>query len=211
LFGTCRGLWGESNSGNAVSGQTSTGYAVFGNATGSGVGLVSYSQGTGNLIEAWKFGVPPDIEFKVDTNGNVYADGGYSTPASDFAEMLPAAEGLEPGDVLVIGDDGQLARCTVANQPTVVGVYSTKPGFVAGSGDEAEMVGKVPLAVIGVVPVKVSAENGAIHPGDLLVASSTPGHAMKAGPDPKVGTVIGKALGTLESGTGVIQLLVMLQ
>ena len=61
------------------------------------------------------------------------------------------------------------------------------------------------------VPVKVSAENGAIHPGDLLVASSTPGHAMKAGSDPSVGTVIGKALGSLENGTGVIQMLVMLQ
>ena len=34
---------------------------------------------------------------------------------------------------------------------------------------------------------------------------------MKAGPEPPVGTVIGKALGALESGTGVIQVLVTLQ
>ena len=73
------------------------------------------------------------------------------------------------------------------------------------------LTGKIPLAVIGVVPVKVSAENGPIHPGDLLVASSTPGYAMKAGPNPSVGTVIGKALASLLEGTGMIQILVMLQ
>ena len=67
------------------------------------------------------------------------------------------------------------------------------------------------LALVGKVPVKVSAENGPIHIGDLLVASSTPGHAMRAGSNPAPGTVIGKALDNLESGTGVILLLINLQ
>jgi hypothetical protein len=65
--------------------------------------------------------------------------------------------------------------------------------------------------MVGVVPVKASAENGPIHPGDLLAASSIPGHAMKADPNPAVGTVIGKALEGLDEGTGVIRMLVMLQ
>ena len=39
---------------------------------------------------------------------------------------------------------------------------------------------EVPLAVIGIVPCKVTAEAGPIVAGDLLVTSSTPGHAMKA-------------------------------
>ena len=66
------------------------------------------------------------------------------------------------------------------------------------------------MPMVGVVPVKASAENGAIHPGDLLTTSSTPGHAMRA--DHFVGgAIIGKALGTLEKGTGVIQMLVTLQ
>jgi hypothetical protein len=34
---------------------------------------------------------------------------------------------------------------------------------------------------------------------------------MRAGDQPAVGTVIGKAVGTLESGTGLIRMLVMLQ
>jgi hypothetical protein len=37
----------------------------------------------------------------------------------------------------------------------------------------------VPLGVVGVVPTKVTTEGGAIQRGDLLVTSSTPGHAMK--------------------------------
>jgi hypothetical protein len=82
---------------------------------------------------------------------------------------------------------------------------------VGGAGDDADLTGKVPLAIAGVVPVKASAENGPIRPGDLLVASSSPGHAMRAGDEPPIGTIIGKALEGLDSGTGLIQMLVMLQ
>ena len=78
--------------------------------------------------------------------------------------------------------------------------------------------GKIPLAVVGVVPVKASAENGPIRPGDLLTTASTPGHAMRAEPMTvngvtfyPSGVIIGKALEGLEKGTGVIRMLVMLQ
>jgi hypothetical protein len=125
--------------------------------------------------------------------------------------MLPAVEDLEASDVLVIGPDGKLTRSTQAYQPTVVGVYSTEPGFVGGMRADSEMAGKVPLAVIGIVPVKVSTENGAIQPGDMLVASSLPGHAMHAGDNPPQGTVIGKSLSSLDEETGVINMLVILQ
>jgi hypothetical protein len=175
--------------------------------------------------------------FRIDNDGDVFADGGYhcgrsydgtgflgdltesdleagpclqDDTAADFAEVLPAIGDLGPGDVLVIGPDGKLASSTEAYQPTVVGVYTTRPSYVGG----ARLLGQpgyAPLAVMGIVPVKVSAENGSIQPGDLLVASSMPGHAMKADPNPSVGTVIGKALGALEEGTGLIDLLVMLQ
>ena len=76
---------------------------------------------------------------------------------------------------------------------------------------DGDAPGTIPLAVVGVVPVKASAENGPIHPGDLLAASSTPGHAMAAGPLPAVGTVIGKALGELTSGAGGVRMIVTLQ
>ena len=67
------------------------------------------------------------------------------------------------------------------------------------------------LALVGRVAVKVSAENGPIRPGDLLVASSTPGHAICAQSSPEPGTILGKALDDLESGKGIIEMLVMLR
>jgi hypothetical protein len=93
----------------------------------------------------------------------------------------------------------------------VAGVYSTQPAFRGGASDGEDLAGKVPLAVVGVVPVKASAEAGAIRPGDRLVASATPGHAMRAGQDAPNGTVIGKALSALDAGTGVVKMLAVLQ
>jgi hypothetical protein len=75
----------------------------------------------------------------------------------------------------------------------------------------ADLSGHVPPAVMGVVPVKATAENGPIQPGDLLTSAGTPGHAMRAGADPPSGAVIGKALQPLAGGSGVIKMLVMLQ
>jgi hypothetical protein len=49
-----------------------------------------------------------------------------------------------------------------------------------------------------------------VYPGDLLVASPTPGHAMR-GDAPLPGTVIGKALEELTSGSAAISVLVMLR
>jgi hypothetical protein len=63
------------------------------------------------------------------------------------------------------------------------------------------------IALSGTVPVKVDAGYGAIRPGDLLISSPTPGHAMRAD-DPAPGAVIGKALAELENGVGVIRALV---
>ena len=76
-----------------------------------------------------------------------------------------------------------------------------------GGVARGEYVGVVTLGSFKAI--KVDASYGAIQPGDLLVSSDTPGHAMKA-TDPQVGTVIGKALGSLDSGTGVIPVLVTL-
>ncbi len=174
---------------------------------------------------------PGDVEFKVNGGGYVYADGGYYGPA-DFAEMLAVSSGarsVEAGDVMVIDPsrDRSIAMSSKSHSTLVAGVYSTEPGFVGSPRDWDKAVGEdqtgtysldematlhdeIPLAVMGIVPCKVSAENGPIEPGALLVTSGTPGHAMRDD-TPPVGTVIGKALGTLRAGTGVIDVLVTLQ
>jgi hypothetical protein len=66
------------------------------------------------------------------------------------------------------------------------------------------------VALSGTVACKVDAGYGAVEAGDLLVASPTPGHAMKAD-DPAAGTILGKAMGELDAGTGTIKVLVMLR
>lgn len=152
-----------------------------------------------------------DAQFRVLTSGEVRSDVGFNTPAADFAEMLEAQPGLEPGDVLAIGADGRLARSHAALQDNVAGVYSTAPGFVGGKPVDGASDGHIPLAVVGIVPVKASAENGPIAPGDLLASAATPGHAMRANGQARVGAVIGKALEPIATGTGRIRMLVVLQ
>lgn len=78
--------------------------------------------------------------------------------------------------------------------------------------DDPARKNEVPLAVVGIVPCKVTAENGPIVAGDLLVTSSAPGYAMKGTDRGRMlGAVVGKALQPLEKGAGVIQVLVTLQ
>jgi hypothetical protein len=152
--------------------------------------------------------------FSIDKNGTLVT-------GSDFAEALPVAGDLaayEPGDVLVISSDrpGAVEKCAQAYDGRVLGVYSTRPGVLGAdkAGVSQVMAGEVPVAVLGIVPVKVSAENGPIQPGDLLTTSSTPGHAMRCeGLELCFGRTLGKALTGLPAGQsmGVIQVLVTLQ
>jgi hypothetical protein len=158
---------------------------------------------------------------------------------AEAVKVSRGAHTVEAGDVIVIDPNARraFAKSDAARSRLVAGVYSTKPGVLAsehdwdelavevglsrrvGDGGEMEAVtpldvarriDEVPLAVVGIVPCKVSTENGPIRAGDLLVTSSTPGHAMRDD-DPKPGTIVGKALGDLASGTGVVTVLVTLQ
>ena len=67
-----------------------------------------------------------------------------------------------------------------------------------------------PVALAGTLLAKVDAGYGAIQVGDLLTTSPTVGHAMRAD-DPRPGTILGKALESLDAGTGLIKVLVMLR
>jgi hypothetical protein len=124
--------------------------------------------------------------------------------------------GYEPGDVLVIAKGGtrQVALARHSYSTLVAGIYSTKPGVLAipYAMDDRRLLNEIPLAVVGIVPCKVTAANGPIKAGDLLVTSSLAGHAMKGSNRARMlGAVVGKALEPLASGTGVIQVLVTLQ
>jgi hypothetical protein len=113
----------------------------------------------------------------------------------------------EAGDVVVIDEDGGVRRSYKPYSTNTVGIISTNPAQILRDGLE----NAVPVALSGIVPCKVTSENGPVKPGDLLVSSSTPGHAMAAGPNPAAGAVIGKALTRLEGDTGVVDALVMMK
>jgi hypothetical protein len=204
---------GISGAGSDVTNLNYASLSVIASSTVSGTALlVGHALGnTGDLIRACgsitdsSSRTCPERLFRVRADGDVNADGAFTSPASDFAEMFAASDNLKPGDVLAIGADGKLVKSSEANQATVVGVYSTKPGFVA-NGAQHEAEGYVPVALVGVVPVKVT---GAIRAGDLLVASNVPGHAMRGGGNPAAGTVIGKALQSSKTSYGTVLMLVM--
>ncbi|NIN67860.1 MAG: hypothetical protein GTO63_24770 [Anaerolineae bacterium] len=227
------GVYGSSQNGAGVYGRgVNAGYrgvGVFGQGEGGPGGkFMTY---TGNIIEGWQDVLGNHLilerRFKVDTDGDVYADRAYycglstgcfnSGTGADVAERIDATEALEPGDVVEIDPDnpGHFRKAATPLSSTVAGVVSANPAVTMGNAFDPESDqwndDRPLLALVGIVTVKASAENGPIQPGDLLASSMIPGYAMRAGANPPVGTVIGKALEPLEAGTGAIQMLVTLQ
>ena len=138
------------------------------------------------------------------------------TGGADLAERFPAGEPAEPGTVMAIDPDQQ-GRLRIAQ-----GVYCRQvAGVVSGANDLAAGVvlaetdageGTLPIAMSGRVWVRCDASSGAIHPGDMLTTSSRAGHAMRATDRGRsYGAVIGKAMTSLETGTGLVLVLVNLQ
>jgi hypothetical protein len=166
------------------------------------------------LFQVGPYGAETAVAW-IDGAGKGVFTGGLQVDGMDLAEHVsvdgPMSQ-YEPGDLLEISDTtGSSFRLTTrAYSSAVAGVYSTAPGILAGGTNEAG--GNVPLAIVGIVPCKVTAANGPINPGDLLVSSATPGHAMKGTDRSRMlGAVVGKAMESLREGTGVIRVLVSLQ
>jgi hypothetical protein len=212
--GSGTGVYAQS-SGNGLSGPAlnvlasgSGGIAVVANANSTDATVV-FANGNSSGVVLKGLGPGGGTEFQVMSSGEVYAHGAFHPNGVDYSDRLPASSGLEPGDVVAIGSDGLLRRTTAASESDVAGVYSTKPGVVGQREEETQAT--IPVALAGVIPVKASAENGAIRAGDLLVSSSMPGRAMRAPPRPQAGSVIGKAMQPLGAETGDIEMLVMIR
>ena len=132
--------------------------------------------------------------------------------AEEFDVVL--AEGVMPGAVLVIGEDGRLVLSQKANDCRAAGIVAgagdLRPGIVLGR--EPGRDDRMPVALMGRVNCMVDAESAPVAVGDLLTTADRPGHAMKVtDPMQAFGAVIGKALAPLDAGTGLIPVLVTLQ
>ncbi len=183
------------------------------------------SVGIGTTSPSAKLEVNGGLKLTSGSGGSItFADGTVQGTAytgtscgGDFAESVDVTgrrKEYEPGDLLVIDakHPGEFQEAAQPYSTLVAGIYSTKPGYVGRRLTGPKGPDEVPLAMVGIVPTKVTAENGPIHAGDLLVASSTAGKAMKGTDRSRLtGAVVGKALGDLASGTGTIEVLVTLQ
>ncbi len=126
---------------------------------------------------------------KLEVAGNVLAQGFITDSAADIAENYTTADSsITAGDVVQLDGTGNLIKSN-KDHGSVLGVISTTPGLLLGGQSTAT---KLPVALAGRVPVKVTNENGYIYPGDRLTSSATkPGYAMKA---TEAGMTLGIAL-----------------
>lgn len=147
---------------------------------------------------------------------DLVVDGNINAKYQDVAEWVPAKEQLAPGTVVTIDplEANHVLATTRAYDTAVAGVISPQPGITLGERGPSKAL----VATTGRVRVHVTAEQRPVHAGDLLVASDEPGVAMASVPVDlngiaihRPGTVIGKALESLQSGHGDILVLLTLQ
>ena len=126
----------------------------------------------------------------------------FEATYADLAEYYEADAEYEEGTVLVFGGDKEITQSAEHRSRRVAGVVSINPAYTMN----AECPGiATAVALQGRVPCKVI---GKVAKGDMLVASAIPGHAIVDN-DPKVGTVIGKAVGEkLDDSKGIVEVVV---
>lgn len=142
------------------------------------------------------------------------------TGGSDLSEQFDISSrdgNVLPGMVVCI-DPSKPGALAVSREPydrKVAGILSgaggVEPGMMmAQDGSPAD--GEHPVALTGRVYCLADASQDPIEPGDLLTTSSTAGHAMKVRDHARAqGAVIGKAMTSLETGRGLVLVLVNLQ
>jgi len=177
--------------------------------TGTGGLSFTFNAETGSILP--RVNTPTDSGQSIGSSANrwntVFATtfNGVATEAlyADLAENYLADAEYEPGTVLVFGGAAEVTQTTKTADRRVAGVVTTNPAHLMNSELKGDYVTGVALQ--GRVPCKVL---GRVEKGDLLVTSAIPGYAV-VNNDPRVGTVIGKAVAEkLDTGYGVTEVVV---
>jgi hypothetical protein len=188
---------GTDTTGDYVGGGGVSGNGLSGSASGEGSTFTVTSNATSsNTVNT--------IVFR-DASGNFSAGTITATATqaqyADLAEKYMPDREYEPGTVLVFGGEAEVTLATMFMDTRIAGVVSTNPAYMMNS----ELDGGVYVALTGRVPCKVT---GKIRKGDMLVAAGGLGVAT-ASDNPKMGSVIGKALQDYDShDIGVIEVVV---
>lgn len=219
----------------------SSGLGIKATTTGAGTAILAIQSGTGpcflatngqdqvfrvnntgeviaSLVTCTEVDADQVTTDNIDT-GTINTGTIHITGGADLAEpfaMSEAPDQIEPGSIMAIDPDnpGSLKLSRVPYDTRVAGVVSgaggVNPGLTLrqnGMLDEGRH-----LALSGRVYLRASTVNGAIRPGDMMTSSELPGIAMRATDREKsFGAVVGKAMTSLESGEGLVLVLVGLQ
>jgi hypothetical protein len=140
-----------------------------------------------------------NITTTANVSGSFFVGTATAARYADLAEKYESDAEYEAGTVLVFGGEAEVTACEEELDHRVAGVVSTDPAYMMNADAEGQYV-----ALTGRVPCKVV---GPVAKGDLMVASSVKGHA-KADNNAGPGRIIGKAIGEIDSGEGVIEVLV---
>jgi hypothetical protein len=190
--------------------------APAGTTNASGLKIANAPSGATNNYALWVAGGATRLDGTLHVAGDVQVDGNIAAKYQDVAEWVPVPGRILPGTVVIIDpkSPNQVIPAFAAYDLRVAGVVSERPGLLLGEAGND----KAKVAHSGRVKVKVDARYGAIQIGDLLVASPTPGHAMRSEPlnvdgvsIHRPGTLLGKALEPLSEGPGEILVLLTLQ
>jgi hypothetical protein len=192
-------------------------YFSFGGNGSLGVDAPGIPNGRFVVLDSGNVGIgTPTPGHLLHVAGDIGVDGDVLLTGADCAEDfdIDNSESLEPGTVVVIGDNGMLHAAVTPYDKKVAGVVSGagqyRPALILDR--RAAKQERTPIALIGKVFCKVDANYSSVEVGDLLTTSETPGYAMKATePTRAFGAVLGKVLRPLTTGRGLIPILVTLQ
>jgi hypothetical protein len=186
-------------SANTITGTASVAQLVELNAnnTANETVFLTFADGaTGNQ------GLETDTDLTYNPSTNVLQTTANQANYADLAERYISDEIYLPGIIVMFGG---IQEVTIATEKTkaVAGVISEKPAYLMNTKENDERA--LAVALQGRVPCKVK---GIINKGDLIVVSDEPGVGT-ADSDPKLGTVVGKALQNYNSEeVGTIEVVV---
>jgi hypothetical protein len=194
----------------AVTGNIVTSSATDSSSTTTGSLVLAGGLGVGkNITISGNITPSANVTYNLGTAtanwNNVYAVvfAGTSTTAkyADVAECYAADTNYEPGTVVTFGGDNEVTICNEDASALLAGVISTNPAYLMNS--DIAVAYPAEVALLGRVPTKVK---GPIKRGQMLVGTAD--GMARAELNPKIGTVIGKALQNFDGDTGVIEVVI---
>ena len=141
------------------------GTTIHGNAGGA---WTAFKSGGGNELSAATL---------VDIRANIVHATSTAAQYADLAERYASDMALEPGEVVILGGNEEVTKCTKELDDAVFGVVAESPAFLmnaqAGNNESHPMIalkGRVMVKIIGTGKAGdriVSAKNGAARTADI--------------------------------------------